>query len=52
MNKIILTLVLPEGKISTMCENVDEACRCISVINSFCDEIGIPRPEKQLEEVN
>lgn len=51
MKKIILTLVVPSGKISTVCETVDEACRCISIINSFCDEMGVPRPEKQLEEV-
>ena len=52
MNKFKLTLLLPSGKISTLCETMDEACRCISIINTFCDEMGIPRPEKLIEEVD
>ncbi|MBQ8624298.1 MAG: hypothetical protein IJ424_08040 [Oscillospiraceae bacterium] len=52
MNKIKLTLLLPSGKISTVCETLDEVCRCISIINTFCDEIGLPRPNKLTEEVS
>lgn len=51
MGKIKLTLLLTNGEASVICDTEDEVFKCIKIVNTFCDEMGINRPGKLIEEV-
>lgn len=51
MKKFKLTLFIPNSETSVICDTEEEVFKCIRIINTFCDEAGIVRPDKLIEEV-
>lgn len=50
MRKIKLTLLLPNSEASVICDNENEVFKCIKIVNTYCDEMGINHPGMLMEE--
>lgn len=50
VKRIKLTLFLTNSEVSVICDTEEEVFKCVRIINTFCDEMGINHPGMLMEE--